>query len=506
MNKKYLVILEVSQKQAFIFSSNKLKENVTNSAIIAWVTSSKYFKSVIDNDTLYNEKENLVYAGGGHTVVVFDSHEQAKQFVSKVTFAVRKEYEGLEMFAKIHECNGEITNEDLKKLSEELEVKKAERKAAFHQGSFGVEAAQKIQSRVRPKEEEMIDEALAPNGFERVYQMERLGGTKGESNFIAVVHIDGNSMGKRVEDLRKSMEGMPWETYRAALRNFSESIDRDFKEAYHEMVNEVADQIMRGNLKQMSLLEYDFPVRRVITAGDDICFVTEGRIGIECAVIFMKKLAAKINKQDKKGYAACAGVAIVHQKYPFYRAYELAEELCISAKRYIATNAKGKDKSLASGSVCTIDWHIEYGEMKDSLEEIREMYRTADGNRLEMRPYIVLDPHNDMQEEIRTYENLKKQVVKLISGDMDYARGKLKEMRSRLRAGEAEAGYYLKQNRMEGFLIDINDRDVTNDDIKNMKEGRTVERRAFVKTNDGIKRSLLFDAIEIMDTYLSVEN
>ena len=40
---RYLDIVEVSQKQAYIFSSNHLKDNVLNSATIAYITSSEYF-------------------------------------------------------------------------------------------------------------------------------------------------------------------------------------------------------------------------------------------------------------------------------------------------------------------------------------------------------------------------------------------------------------------------------------------------------------------------------
>lgn len=62
-----------------------------------------------------------------------------------------------------------------------------------------------------------------------------------------------------------------------------------------------------------------FPVRNIILAGDDVCFVTEGRIGVECARIFLEKIWGKVNSVDNKNYSACAGVAIVHQKYPFIR-------------------------------------------------------------------------------------------------------------------------------------------------------------------------------------------
>ncbi|MBQ8639965.1 MAG: hypothetical protein IJ468_12435 [Lachnospiraceae bacterium] len=505
MNQKYLAILEVSQKQVFIFFSNKLKENVINSAIIAWVTSSVFFETITGDPAIYSEEKNLVYAGGGHTVLVFDSLETAKEFISKVTLEVRKSYEGLELFAKILPCEDNITSRDLELLSKALEEKKAKRASAFHQRSFGVEKTVQEYSWKRPEMDVRLDQELTPDGFEQMNQLEKLGGTKGESNFVAIIHIDGNNMGKRVEELRRAMEGKDWEELRLVLREFSDAIDQDFKAAYREMTKIVAEQLIAGKLEQMSLLEYAFPVRRVITAGDDICFITEGRIGLECAVLFLKKLAERVNHVDHKGYAACAGVAIVHQKYPFYRAYELAEDLCSNAKRYIATYAQTQDKTEASGNVCTIDWHIEYGEMKDSLEEIREMYKTSDGNHLELRPYIVLDPRNYMNEPVRTYANLKKQILKLTGDEMDYARGKLKEMRAQLRNGEEASKYYLQVNRMEDLVLDTRMEDITETDIENVKKGKRTERNVFEQTADGKKRALLFDAIEIMDTYLLVE-
>ena len=82
---RWLVILEVSQKQAFIFGSNKLKENVFNSSVIAMVTDPEYFERVVEDPGLYNTADNLVYAGGGHTVLEFSERDQAVQFIRLVT-------------------------------------------------------------------------------------------------------------------------------------------------------------------------------------------------------------------------------------------------------------------------------------------------------------------------------------------------------------------------------------------------------------------------------------
>ena len=82
---RYLSILEVSQKQAYIFASNKLQDNIRRSALIAKITSPAYFKDVIQDENLFNEETNLVYSGGGHIVLVFDSYENAVEFNKRVT-------------------------------------------------------------------------------------------------------------------------------------------------------------------------------------------------------------------------------------------------------------------------------------------------------------------------------------------------------------------------------------------------------------------------------------
>ena len=62
----FLTILEVSQKQAYIFSSNSLKDNVTNSAVIAWVMSPKYFSDTVNQKEIFDEEKNIVSVSYTH--------------------------------------------------------------------------------------------------------------------------------------------------------------------------------------------------------------------------------------------------------------------------------------------------------------------------------------------------------------------------------------------------------------------------------------------------------
>lgn len=486
MENKVLTMMEVSQKQAYIFSSNKLQDNITNSAVIARVLDNDFFEKVISDKEVYDGNLNMVYSGGGHTILEFRTREQAVKFTKRITRFVYENFEGLIIFATTIDYNEALSpGDNCKNLTAQLEAKKALRSAAFHQGSFGIEkinattfspeSADGIceeKEKIR-KEENESERKQLPQGYDPVYLFSDLGGSKYNSNFIAVVHIDGNAMGKRVEniDMASRNESWGWNTYKEKMRNFSNSIDLDFKNAYKEMEEEISASIESGVLDDLELSEKHFPVRRIITAGDDICFVSEGRIGIECAVRFIEKLSKKVNAEDKEGYAACAGVAIVHQKYPFYKAYELAENLCANAKKYGASLSKdGSGKE-----VSVIDWHIEFGEIKDTLDEIRDSYKDMEGHKLNARPYLISSTDEIMESQNRKqYTKFKKMITELQKKEENFARGKLKELRGALKRGRKETDYFLKFNKIEDIVIN----------------------------ND---RELLFDVIELLDTYLALD-
>jgi uncharacterized protein YwbE len=215
-------------------------------------------------------------------------------------------------------------------------------------------------------------------------------------------------------------------------------------------------------------------------------------------------LSQKVNSQDNEKYTACAGVAIVHYKYPFYKAYEISEMLCSNAKKYLASFQDKVENAGGRGS--TIDWHIEYGEAMDNLAKIRKMYDTLDGKRLELRPYLISADDELMAcEQYRRYDNFKKisEILKRDTKTGKIPRGKLKELRNPLKEGEQSAEYFMKSNLIYDLTLSCyEDTDI---DTGKIARGKGMDRKIFVTTADGRDRSLLFDAIEIMDTYISLD-
>lgn len=486
---KTLLILEVSQKQSYIFSRKKLRENVERSAIIQYVTSSAFLRDAAED--LYSEPENLVYAGGGHTVLQFEDERQAVSFASRVTEQAMRRFDGLELFAKKMKYDSSTTpEENLKRLSEELEKKKALRTSSFRRTSFGVEVIDAETLRPEPlweKENLSFEGILPPDGFSFPTQFEELAG---EDNFLAVVHIDGNAMGNRVKNI--TSDPGQWEDCCKRMRRFSEGVQQDFESALRCVEEALIEQ---GYTADKML-----PIRPVILAGDDVCFVTQGSLGLECARVFLEALSKRINVQDGKAYAACAGVAMVHVKYPFHAAYDLAEELCSNAKRFGA-------ELDPEGRISAMDWHLEFGQLRGHLSDLRRDYRTEDGGQLELRPVVVLEPESCQESTgLRTYAFFRC-LCRAMKGEYGKtARGKIKGLRTACKQGELESRFFLHDQQVSELLYHGLDA-AYRDEMKRWEKyrealwhGEKLEKEIFHDFG-GVKRCLFFDAIELIDHF-----
>ena len=462
---RVLMILEVSQKQNYIFASKLLKENMQRSANIARATSSAYFSQVCPGD--YDPTENLVYSGGGHTVLQFDTKAQADRFARTVTRQVMIDYPGMELFVKQRDYDEtQRPGQNLNELSQKLEIKKSRRDHAFRTYALGIE-----QTEGAPDTSPIRSNFKLPKGW---LSSNRMDVADRDDNFLAVVHIDGNAMGARVQAIYDACKDS-WSECRRLLNQFSTEIDQHFAEAFNEMAQELADNL---EYRYKRAPKKYLPLRKIIGAGDDVCFITAGKHGLECAASFLRHLSTKRNSADGELYTACAGVVLIHKKYPFRQAYDLSEELCRNAKSFC---------SAYGGGISALDFHVEYGQMKDSLSAIRVDYITDDGARLELRPLVVTG--TDRIPLQRTYRFHTQQLRKLSDElrrqekreDGALARSKVKSLRPYLHQGEVETMYALRMTQATA-LLSLND-----------------GKNPFFTDDKGVRRCLYFDTIELLD-------
>ncbi|MFI3212730.1 MAG: hypothetical protein R3Y24_05255 [Eubacteriales bacterium] len=492
-----LMKVEVAKKQAYIFSSNLLKDNITRSNHITYVTGSEYFENVASE--VYREAENLVYSGGGHAVLRFATKEQARAFTKIITTYAFTRYDGLELFCKHMEYDEKASpQENLMNLSKQLEEKKALRKDSFGQISLGIEKLNSVTYQLedlnKVKEKEVEFEAFSeytfPKNFSKLVE---------DENFLAVIHIDGNAMGKRVDGIYQDKDAVNFDKLAQNIRKFSKSIQNDFEFAFECMLERISNAEKKEGIKQV------IPIRPIILAGDDVCFVTKGSIGLECARIFLEELTQIANEQDRLKYAACAGVAIVHTKFPFYKAYNLAEELCSNAKKFGATYH-------SDGSISSIDWHVEYGQLKVHLPDIRKEYICEDENILTLRPMVVVNANSKNEISIfKQYDYFKRLCTAFQTQKNQINLGKLKQMRNALRQGEIETAYFIRSKEISDVIFDIIESTYGSETARVLVEaanrGEVIERNIFqwIDTKEGKKKyCLCFDAIEMMDVYAEI--
>lgn len=457
---KYITLIEVGRKQNYIFTSNRLAENIGASIIVRRVTEK-------DPKEFYKEYPiKVIYEGGGKALYVFDSEDDGIAFAKSYSRFVLKAYPGLTIYIIGCELEEDMTvKEGVDLCYTLLEKKKNSQSYKMEVIDYGgtlrcaetnlpavphgnislpedrrnkpISAESITKYKYRLEQEEYFRDIL-PEGWKFPTKLDQLGRSRGEKSYIAVVHIDGNRMRDKISKFNQKMKRKNEETqddfdfrYMESLKILSAEIDAKYKEAFRELNQVLADRM--GELKkQLNLPEQDeyLPIRPLIMAGDDICFVTDGRIGIAAARIFLEHIREKTVQGIPLN--ACSGIAVVKAHFPFSRAYRLSEELCRNAKNELLTD--DQDDSL-------LDWHVDQGELKDNLMEIRKQYIGNDGTCLTMKPYRISE--NWEGDSFRHFQDaldiLKKSEI---------ARSKILGMRYVAHNGKRATEYYLRSNRI----------------------------------------------------------
>lgn len=101
-----------------------------------------------------------------------------------------------------------------------------------------------------------------------------------------------------------------------------------------------------------------------------------------------------------------------------------------------------------------MDWHIEFGQLKENLSEIRKDYETEDGCRLELRPVTVIVPDgvNASPAGQRSYDFFRAMCSAMKNEYGNIARSKIKDLREALKQGEVESEFFLQDKKVQDLL------------------------------------------------------
>jgi hypothetical protein len=430
----------------------------------------------------------IAYAGGGNAMLLFREHSHARTFVQRLTRELLTAAPGLRLVA----AHADFDEQDdvLADVHYRLRGNLAHRKhdhplstpllglgvtaECVYTGlpatgydddpaTVGHDAAQKIEQIPGFYERRPIAAAVAAKlkaeragkrrldkvlpqvkgsyGYDFIYDFGELG-EPGESSYIAVVHADGNQMGKRFDALRDRHNSAEENAaYVRALRGFSLSVRRRARRALSQTVDYLFASRDRGDAKgkfggevrtpRNRAGEPVLPFRPIVFGGDDITFVCDGRLGLDLAAFYLNAFC----EEGHDGEAlvggpvyARAGVAVVKTHYPFSRAYDLAEALAKKAKAAIGARKPQKQKSAT-----VMDWHFATTGMMFDIDEIRgREYEDSNGRSLLMRP-IALKESAPTWRTWRTFTTLMETFQKEEWKNM---RNKVLALRDALRQGE----------------------------------------------------------------------
>ena len=204
---------------------------------------------------------------------------------------------------------------------------------------------------------------------------------KGTDSLLAVIYVDGNSIGSRLEHITEGLTG--YDECVAALRDFSIELDKvfvqDTMQAIHEYLNDT--RFSKGG----SLRKYS-RARRIISGGDEITIICNAHVVPGIVRAYLDALETTNKNSEESPYHACIGIALFHSHDPFATVYSIAEECCESGKK-----ANRKDQLPASSGGrglpdgCYVDFHYCRSGITGSLEDIRGAQEEFATN----RPYRV---------------------------------------------------------------------------------------------------------------------
>lgn len=447
MSKKVgAILLDTRSIQRYVFGSNKLKTNTGASYLVdaifseamvdvlqasglalpqkAWETTECL--QMVEDDSIEAE---IAYIGGGNMLVLVNKGEATasvcRELVQDWSLRVLMNAPGLKTGVAIgeleiaHENDGEfkISLDDLYKQLKEnqnnilpqvdlpytgftVECDYSGKAANDFSDAYGrlVSAEVLAKTNAYPyaaaRNKADCSSSLGDE-YEFCSELESIGFAEGES-YISVIHIDGNNMGVKFSNCRNMKE-------RKAL---SLKVKKTVQNAFEYLVNTIIDEYkgydsvldMRKLQQGKKLL---LPLRPIIIGGDDITFICPGRMGLEYAKRFIeyvnsedllddefdalfKKIQSNEGKMFGRRLSCCAGVAIVPAKYPFFRAYELAEQLCSEAK----VKSRKDDGSY-------LDFAVLHGEKYGDIGLLRKEQYLTNVGRLHYGPYSVLGNKKD---------------------------------------------------------------------------------------------------------------
>jgi CRISPR/Cas system-associated protein Cas10 (large subunit of type III CRISPR-Cas system) len=356
---KYLYGAAVQGIQDFIFQTNKLKEIIGASELVDQVCTSKFAETLGKKVEDLATDPNAIVNAAGNIKYIFDDYNACQDVVRVFPKKIIEHAPGItisqavEKFEKDEEFEQAVLN-----LEKSLRSQRNKPMRSPTIGLMGIERSRQtgLPVIVTRNKDEHIDAAtykklydgdekrrntttkLCQNAYGSI-KVEQvpfdINNITGNNDWIAIIHADGNGLGQVVQRIG---------TERKRFKDFSQDLDKATKRAAKEAFDSL--RIPKDGKTKI-------PLRPIVLSGDDHTLICRADLALPYVNAFIQlfekytgeMLADKLWYMDKDGkkkdiftdgskmLSACAGIAFIKSSYPFYYAYQLAEELCSKAKK-----------------------------------------------------------------------------------------------------------------------------------------------------------------------------
>jgi len=461
---EYLYGASVQRIQEFIFQTNKLKEIVGASQLVDNICTSEFQKFCKSNSIVFNDNNIIVSAAGNIKYLLNET--DCKKIVRSFPMHISSYAPGITISQAVVKVNGKLTEDIINKLEDKLKAQRNKADMPVDIGFMGLGKARRTGGvayavdddnkqidRGTLKKRKLFKEQPV-NLFKKfkkdikvgnaAFEMKHITG-QSDNSWLAIIHADGNALGKKIQVLSKKTNGS--DKVKEAFALFSKELELATQESAQQAFEGIIGKEWQKKIKDS---DSRYPIRPVILGGDDLTVIIRADLAFDFVTKYLKAFESITKNRFKfmntkyridvftKGLTACAGIAYIKESYPFHYGVHLAESLTVEAKRF----SKELDPENAPSSLSFYKVQASYIDDLKSMKE-RTHYAKKSGVSFDYGPYLISKSLNgfahidELNEKLEYLKTIEKSDSKGIS--------KLRQWLSELHNDKAKADFMMKR-------------------------------------------------------------
>lgn len=510
---KYLYGAAVQGIQGFILESKVLREITGGSEFVEQICT-KLFRELVGADKF--KEENLVLSAAGNIRYVFEDKKEVQEIFRIFPFKIQSQAPGITVSQAIVELEDvHLYPEHINTLIERIDGARNQAYHSFqaspmlvarsHRNGNGAmeydkeddEFISRQQAFKRKIADSLLQKSNSPEGYGQYHTLpeklavpplsllENLDEISGSGNkkdsWIAVIHADGNGLGRlliEVIGLLNKNEAEKEKTqpfYQAFSVGLDTATRLAAQEAMHAVYSkEIADwkkleqgqeNLRRSQVKGIAKI----PFRPVLLGGDDLTAIVEARTAFKFTQNFMaafehhskewvfKKALNEyfpgVFHRFADGLTTCAGIAYIKPNYPFHYAEAISQKLCKAAKKASRkVNENCPPSSLQFHLVQSSFIDAEWSETLKRELTLSEEKGRDEKYRLTAGPYFLKPGQDEQGNTLITLEELDRWLNILVAKEAsedrrESVKSKLRALLTEYELNPAGAAQYEKRIR-----------------------------------------------------------